>query len=82
MAPARDNETGSLVFGMYELPDTESVYWLAPEHYVGNILKSYGSNLEYMLSWVNIEQDTRMSAMPPFSTIYINLGYCAGRYKW
>lgn len=52
VVPSRDNETGHLVFGMYELPDTESVYWLAPEQYVGNMLKSYGSMMRYRLSWV------------------------------
>lgn len=51
--PSPDNETGYLVFGMYELPDTQSVYWLAPENYVGNILKSYGSSLVYNPSWVS-----------------------------
>lgn len=50
--PSKDNETGYLVFGMYELPDTESVYWLAPEPYVGNILQNYGSNVVYTITWV------------------------------
>lgn len=56
--PSRDNETGFLVFGMYELPDTESVYWLAPEPYVGNILQNYGSTLDYSISWVIVRGDT------------------------
>lgn len=56
--PSRDNETGFLVFGMYELPDTESVYWLAPEPYAGNILQNYGSTLEYTISWLIVRGDT------------------------
>lgn len=50
--PTRDNETGHLIFGMYELPDTESVYWLAPKGYTGNLLNSYGSGIAYSIAWV------------------------------
>ncbi|CRK93554.1 CLUMA_CG007087, isoform A [Clunio marinus] len=37
--PTRDNETGYMVFGMYELADVEAVYWSAPEVYLGNRLE-------------------------------------------
>lgn len=56
--PARDNDTGNLVFGMYEMPDVEAVYWLAPKSYAGNRLESYGSSLVVQASWVVIRGDT------------------------
>ncbi|CAD7085668.1 unnamed protein product [Hermetia illucens] len=56
--PTRDNDTGNLVFGMYEMPDVEAVYWLAPKSYAGNRLESYGSSLVVQASWVVIRGDT------------------------
>lgn len=56
--PARDNKTGFLVFGMYELQSVESVYWLAPPIYAGNKLKSYGSVMQFKLRWVIVRGDT------------------------
>lgn len=66
VSPSRDNETGNLVFGMYELPDTESVYWLAPANYVGNILKNYASSVEYALAWV---RSAALAFLNPFSSL-------------
>lgn len=51
-------ETGYLVFVMYEMPDIEAVYWSAPEDYTGNWLNSYGSMLEFNMSWVVVRGDT------------------------
>lgn len=56
--PARDNDTGLLVFPMYELPETEAVFWLAPEQYGGNLLRSYTSTLAFHMSWVTVRGDT------------------------
>lgn len=50
--PTRDNETGYLVFGLYELSETAAIYWMAPETYTGNILQNYGSTFEYVMNWV------------------------------
>lgn len=47
-----------MVFGMYELQEVESVYWLAPPNYCGNRLTSYGSKLSFKLSWVIVRGDT------------------------
>ncbi|XP_055540243.1 laminin subunit alpha-1 isoform X2 [Wyeomyia smithii] len=56
--PTRDNETGFMVFGMFELSETEAVYWSAPEVYLGNRLQSYGSNISFKMSWVIVRGDT------------------------
>ncbi|XP_058446853.1 laminin subunit alpha-1 isoform X1 [Malaya genurostris] len=56
--PTRDNETGFMVFGMFELSETESVYWSAPQLYLGNRLQSYGSKLSFKMSWVIVRGDT------------------------
>lgn len=66
MLPTKDNETGFLVFNMFDLDmrdpnmydsdmydrHIESMYWLAPDLYCGNKLQSYGSNLVFTISWV------------------------------
>lgn len=49
--PTRDNNTGNMVFGNFELPDIEAVYWSAPANYLGNRLTSYGSRLVFELLW-------------------------------
>lgn len=54
MQPSRDNETGYMVFNMYEMPDSESVYWLAPDLYAGNKLQSYGADFVFTMQWVSI----------------------------
>lgn len=54
----RDNDTGNLVFGMYELPDTEAVYWLAPKMYTGNRLDSYGATFDFHIGWIIVRGDT------------------------
>lgn len=56
--PARDNETGYLVFGNYELSEVKTLFWLAPESYLGNLLTSYGSSFEVHISWLVIRGDT------------------------
>uniref|UniRef100_A0A1B0D2T9 Uncharacterized protein n=1 Tax=Phlebotomus papatasi TaxID=29031 RepID=A0A1B0D2T9_PHLPP len=56
--PSRDNATGHLFFGLYEMPEVESVYWVAPEIYCGNLLTSYGSRFLVDISWVIIRGDT------------------------
>lgn len=55
--PSIDNDTGNLVFGMYEFPETEAVYWLAPDSYCGNILQSYGSHLSFHMAWIIVRGD-------------------------
>lgn len=69
----RDNETGLLVFSMYELPDTEAVYWLAPKQYTGNLLQSYTSMLRFHLSWVIVRGDT--SGKPTAGPSVIMMGH-------
>ncbi|XP_052864377.1 LOW QUALITY PROTEIN: laminin subunit alpha-1-like [Anopheles cruzii] len=58
VVPARDNDTGSLVFGMFEMPDTEAVYWRTPPGYLGNRLASYGSHLTFRTQWITVRGDT------------------------
>lgn len=43
---------------MYELPETEAIFWLAPEMYTGNLLRSYMSTLRFHMSWVTVRGDT------------------------
>lgn len=56
--PVKDNDTGFYVFGMYELPDVEAVYWSAPESYLGNRLENYGSHFVFQLDYVIVRGDT------------------------
>jgi laminin alpha 1/2 len=56
--PFVDTETKQLSVGYYEWPDVESYFWLAPEHYRGNLLASYGSNVSFGVSWVVMRGDT------------------------
>ena len=56
--PTRDNKSSNMVFGMYELADIEAVYWSAPEAYLGNQLKSYGSHFLFSMEWVIVRGDT------------------------
>uniref|UniRef100_A0A182NLL5 Laminin subunit alpha-1 n=1 Tax=Anopheles dirus TaxID=7168 RepID=A0A182NLL5_9DIPT len=58
IVPTKDNETGHLVFGMFEMPETESVYWKAPKGYLGNLLRSYGSRLSFKMLWITVRGDT------------------------
>lgn len=51
--PSRDNDTGHLVFNMFDLFDSKSIYWLAPDLYIGNKLQSYGSNLIFSITRVS-----------------------------
>lgn len=46
------------MFGMYEMPDVEAVYWSAPRPYLGNWLPSYGSTFEAHVGWVIGRGDT------------------------
>lgn len=70
--PARDNDTGFMVFGMYELADIESVYWSAPPVYLGNRLDSYGSNFLFQMNWVIVRGDT--SGKPTSGPNFILIG--------
>jgi hypothetical protein len=56
--PSLDTETRQLSVGNYELPGVESYFWLAPEHYHGNLLTSYGSSVSFSVSWVVMRGDT------------------------
>ncbi|XP_055381870.1 laminin subunit alpha-1 [Condylostylus longicornis] len=56
--PILDADGKHLIFGMYDLPNVESVYWYAPEEYTGNHLTSYGSKIVLEISWVIIRGDT------------------------
>lgn len=71
-SPSRDNETGNMVVGMYELPDVEAIYWLAPQGYTGNLLKNYGSNFIFNISWVIVRGDT--SGKPTLGPSIILMG--------
>ena len=56
--PSKDKNTGFLKIGMYEMANTDDVYWLAPALYNGNLLKNYGSELVFNIAWVVIRGDT------------------------
>lgn len=47
-----------MVVAMYELPDTEAIYWLAPHQFNGNRLHNYGSIFHFQLGWVIVRGDT------------------------
>jgi laminin, alpha 1/2 len=70
--PTRDNETGFMVFGMYELADIEAVYWSAPQIYLGNRLEHYGSHFLYQMDWVIVRGDT--SGKPTSGPNFILMG--------
>lgn len=70
--PMRDNETGFMVFGMYELADVEAVYWSAPPIYLGNRLDSYGSHFLFQMDWVVVRGDT--SGKPTSGPNFILIG--------
>lgn len=61
-----------MVVGMYELPDTEAVYWLAPQKFIGNRLESYGSFFHFELSWIIVRGDT--SGKPTIGPSIVMLG--------
>lgn len=56
--PNLDADTGNLVYGMYDMTDVDSLYWMAPVGYTGNKLTSYGSRISLHVSWVFIRGDT------------------------
>jgi laminin alpha 1/2 len=56
--PSLDVEIKQLSVGNYELPGVECYFWMAPEHYRGNLLSSYGSNVSFSVSWVVMRGDT------------------------
>lgn len=70
--PARDNESGFMVFGMYELADVEAVYWSAPPLYLGNRLENYGSSFLFQMDWVIVRGDT--SGKPTSGPNFILIG--------
>lgn len=52
MHPSKDNETGYLMFNTFEMSESDSIFWLAPDLYIGNKLQSYGSSLIFTMTWV------------------------------
>lgn len=46
------------MYEMSEMSDVESIYWLAPQGYLGNRLTSYSSRLSIQVNWVTIRGDT------------------------
>ncbi|XP_055907050.1 laminin subunit alpha-2 isoform X2 [Eupeodes corollae] len=56
--PNIDVETGNLVYGMYDMTEVDTLYWMAPVGYTGNKLTSYGSRISLHVSWVFIRGDT------------------------
>ncbi|CAH0558315.1 unnamed protein product [Brassicogethes aeneus] len=44
--------------GNYELPGIESLYWLAPKDYLGNVLEAYNGHLRFKVQWVVMRGDT------------------------
>ena len=70
--PTRDNDTGFMVFGMYELQDIEAVYWSAPPMYLGNRLENYGSHFLFHMDWVIVRGDT--SGKPTSGPNFILIG--------
>lgn len=54
MHPSKDNDTGFLVFNTFEMSETDAIYWLAPNLYLGNKLQSYGLNIIFMITWVRL----------------------------
>jgi laminin, alpha 1/2 len=71
--PTKDNNTGFMVFGMYELSDeVEAVYWSAPPIYLGNRLENYGSYFEFIMDWVIVRGDT--SGKPTSGPNFIMIG--------
>lgn len=70
--PTRDNETGNMVFGMYELADVEAVYWSAPSVYLGKRLENYGSHFLFQMDWVIVRGDT--SGKPTSGPNFILIG--------
>lgn len=56
--PTEDNDTGYLKFPVSEYTDIESIYWLAPDLYTGNLLQYYGMHFEFTMDWVIGRGDT------------------------
>ncbi|KAG5877449.1 hypothetical protein JTB14_027878 [Gonioctena quinquepunctata] len=56
----RPNWNGQSVFslGNYDFPGIKSLYWLAPEDYLGNKLEAYNSNFIFTVQWVVMRGDT------------------------
>lgn len=58
LVPSVCDDTRYLTYSMYEMSDVESIYWTAPQGYLGNRLTSYSSRLSIHVSWVTIRGDT------------------------
>lgn len=56
----KPNWNGQSIFslGSYELSGVKSLYWLAPEKYLGNKLVAYNSNFFFQVQWVVMRGDT------------------------
>nr|XP_018899369.1 PREDICTED: laminin subunit alpha-1 [Bemisia tabaci] len=83
--PTLDIETNQLYIGNYELPGVESYFWLAPEVYRGDKVTSYGSRIQFHVSWVVMRGDTsgKPTETPDIVIIGNNglkLGYGKSKY--
>lgn len=56
----KPNWNGQSVFslGNYEFSGLKSLYWLAPDEYLGNKLEAYNSNFDFKVQWVVMRGDT------------------------
>ncbi|RZC38567.1 Laminin B domain containing protein, partial [Asbolus verrucosus] len=52
------DDKGLFSIGNYELPNIESLYWLAPTPYLANKLEYYGSLFTFKVHWVIMRGDT------------------------
>lgn len=62
----KPNWNGQSVFslGNYEFPGITSLYWFAPEEYLGNKLEAYNSNFQFKVQWVVMRGDTSGEPTP------------------
>lgn len=56
----KPNWNGQSLFslGNYEFPGVKSLYWLAPDEYLGNKLETYNSEFVFKVQWVVMRGDT------------------------
>lgn len=63
---------GLFFMGSYEFSNSGSLYWMAPENYLGNKLEYYGSIFTFKVQWVIMRGDT--SGKPTIGPNLILLG--------
>lgn len=56
----KPNWNGQSIFslGSNEFSDVKSLYWFAPEEYLGSKLDAYNSNFFFQVQWVVMRGDT------------------------